>query len=390
MGKGLYALNLAGDCIEKPLGQDANLRNCQPFREFCIHLTLAEIPGFGNGSDTGTFACGKRQTNAAEGTNPLPQFSTVANEPRGIRYGATKTPVELNSLDGPVWFDHADLQPWRKRDIYPERRTYAQGPPVKYAHLAREVRRRLKTTAVPNNSSYADRLEFNFTDSETPLRGETDWMGPIHPAGYFWTDKGIPEPFKAHTHYEQSGATPSAGSYSQGWIPFCSPMPVRDQAGAILGHYEGYTVLHYASAAYLKNPIKVCSVFPCQSVPSCGATDRDGCQADGFLPPDYYEPPNPVTGKQPPVRPTNQFLQVDTHFFLAGSGAADSPKIGSARHWFYNRPDRSAGDPCNPYLYTLYGTLQSHWAFPVKFRVIGHPEETITFDLSSLRVYVTP
>jgi hypothetical protein len=390
MAAGSYAHNLTGDCLEKPLSRENAVQNCIPFREFCVHTVLSGPYGAGTSpKDSGVMSCGRRHPAAGLGTGDLPVFSLPSGAaPYGKVYGRTSSPVSLSSLYGDVYFNTNDLQAWRLRNVYPERFWYAQGPPVEYAHLVTEVRRRLKRQASPNNSDYQNRLQFYWTDALVPHDGNgKDWLGALHPAGYMWTNKGVPEPFKAVTHFEQSGIIPQYRPQSQGYIPFCDPMPVRSADGTVLGSYTGYCVMHYASSAFIHMPIRV----------------QDPCMPQRtFLPDDYYEPIR-ADGTYPKINPINQLIQVESVWFLVGQAASGkptlgSPRIGGVRHWFYNRPYKANGDPCDEYFYIQLGSFTNDWIFNVNFNVIEsvggsyqqRPAESIKFNLSGLQVYLTP
>lgn len=395
MASGAFAKNLYGDCIVKPLNQDGSVRNCIPWREFCIHTLISSPAQAGGGSSAiydGTYFCGQFFPSSGQGTKLL-TISSLLNtsaRPYGIRYGKTSSTVSLTTIQGDdVYFSSDDLQAWRLRPVAPQVFWYAQGPPVITGHLVKEVRRRLKGVSGQNNSNYVNRYDFYFTDADNPHDGNgIDWLGPMHPASFMWTNKGVSEPFLATTHYEQSGTNITQVNYSQGYIPFCDPMPVRNEFGTQIGSYVGYTCLHYASPAFIHQPI----------------VNQDPClPPKKYLPNDYYQvTPNP-DGSYNRVVPTNQFIQVETHWFIAStsvdpSNPIGSPKIGSTRHWFYNRPDRQFGNPCSEYIYVTLGTFQNEWKFNVNFNVLAYinnawvpaPDEDILFNLSGLQVYLTP
>lgn len=395
MAAGASAKNLYGECLVKPLTMDGTVRNCIPWREFCIHTLISSPAQAGGGSTPiydGTYFCGQFLPQSAQGTKVLTisNLLNTSSRPYGIRYGKTSDTVGLSTLDGsPVYFSSNDLQAWRLRPVATQVFWYAQGPPVNSGHLVKEVRRRLKGSGAKKNGNYANRYDFYFTDSDEAHDGNgNDWMGPIHPANFFWTNKGVDEPFAAVTHYEQSGTNVSQVNYSQGYIPFCDPMPVRDENGNQIGNYVGYTCLHYASPSFIHSPV----------------VQQDPCLPDKlYLPNDYYQTTPNVDGSYNKVVPTNQFIQVETHWFIAATSTdpnnpIGSPKIGSTRHWFYNKPSNSFGDPCNEYIYVTLGGFQNEWKFNVNFNVLSYvsnawvpaPDELILFNLSGLQIYLTP
>lgn len=383
MGKAGMALPLAGQCLEIPRGMDGGVLKLVPFREFCIHTTLNH-PVQGGSADLsdigGTYSCAKRHAAAADGTAELPVFSTASGSvPFGKTYGFTTSPITV-----PHHFKADDIRPWQKRPVYPERRWYAQGPAITAGHAAIEVKRRLKGAP---NSGYLGRDQWDMVDSNTSLKQGADWLGPMHPANCIWSNKGIDEPLLATSTFDLCKQRPDVHFW------FCSPLAAYGDAGFTqrLGSYVGLSLLHIAGTGYIRRPIKPCTVFPCQAIPSCGvatAADKDQCAAIGFLPENYFESPNPVTGRRPVVDPSWQFMFVETAVFMVGD-TMESPRIGGIRHWFINRPNQANNDPGNEYFYTHHSTMSEWWRFPVLFNVEG-TQASIDFNLSGFQVYCTP
>lgn len=355
MGAGAYAELIAGNCLVTPD------RICAPFKEFCVH-TLGSSPPLATYPDSGLFGCNAYTTNS--GTQLLDDPRIPDALTRHQLYGQTTSTVTL-----PTYFQSADLAPWRSRRIIMPTDPYnnrASGPAVKQAHMYTMLRRRLKGSGSSNNSNYANRSGFNFTDSSATYSGQVDWMGLFHPAGYVWTNKDVPEPFNAVNYYEDSGASPPTSDvYNKQIIPFCSPLNAYNSSGTLLGQYIGYTMMFYFGMAFLKYPIP------------------------GFKPTDYYS-----TSPTPPeVTPTFQFFMIDCHLFLTGLSASGqtlkSPKIGSARYWTYNK-DGTTWNICDQYMYMLNGAFRGNWKFNVTFNYVGGGNESILFNPSNLNVYVTP
>lgn len=356
MGAGAYADLLVGTCEVVPQ------RICMPFKEFCIH-TLGSSPALGaSGPDSGFFGCEAYNTNSGTQLLPVPKIPNALS--RHPVYGSITGDVTL-----PYYFNSANLNPWKSRQIIGGMDPYnnrASGPAVEQAHMATMVRRRLKRAASPNNGNYVNRNGFDFTDASTVLSGQTDWMGFVHPASYFWTNKEVAEPFSAVHFWEDSGSNPTTTDvYNQDFIPFCDAVNAYDAAGTLLGQFIGYSFMFYFAAAYLKYPIP------------------------DFKPTDYYSPlPTP-----PQVTPTYQFFSVDCHLFMVASPAPGktlkSPKLNSIRYWTYNK-DGTTWNICDQYMYMLNGALTTNWKWNVKFPLVGGGTDTILFNPSNLNIYVTP
>lgn len=355
MGAGAKGYLLSGDCLVEPV------RHCMPFKECCIHL-LGSSPPLSSYPDSGLFGCNAYLSNPGTQLLDDPRIPDALS-PHPL-YGNTTATITL-----PTYFNASDLVNWRSRKIMGPSDPYnnrASGPAVQEAHMVTMIRRRLKRSALPNNNSYSGKNNFYFTDAATPLSNQPDWMGFLHPGMYFWTNKDVPQPFLAVDYYEDSGALPTTtDSYCQNFIPFCTPVNTYSSGGTLLGQYVGYTAIFYFGMGFIKYPIP------------------------GFKPEDYYSP-LPI---KPEVTTTYQFFSVDTHIFLVASPASGqilkSPKIGSARHWVYNR-DATTWNICDQYMYMLCGSMTSNWKWNIVFPHNGGGNETILFNLSNLRVFVTP
>lgn len=355
MGAGAKGFLLAGDCLVVPQ------KICSPFKEFCIH-TLGSSPALASYPDSGLFGCGAYISTPGTQLLPIPRIPDATHiHPL---YGQTTSQVEL-----PTYFNAVDLANWRSRKIIGPMDPYnnrASGPAVQQAHMVTMVSRRLKRTASPNNSNYQNKDSFYFTDSSVAYKNQQDWMAFFHPGMYLWTNKNVPEPFLAVNYFEDGGSQPTRTDvYNQEFIPFCTPVNTYDADGVLLGQYIGYTAIFYFGMAFLKYPLP------------------------GFKPTDYYSPlPTP-----PEVTPTFQFFSVDAHIFLvanpANPGSLKSPKIGSCRHWVYNR-DSTTWNICDQYMYMLCGMMDGTWKFNVKFNYHAGGSETILFNLSNFRTFITP
>lgn len=399
MAAGAYAKGLSGDCVVKPLNLDGSVRNCIPFRELCVHTYMSSPANAlgGNGYDDGLYGCGKAYDFSQQGTRIIPPWnlSNTSSRPYGINYGKSTEEITFEASDGsPVYFDSVEFYPWMKRAVAPQRRWYAQGPSMNSTHLVKEIRRRNKGTSLLNNNNYQNRYGFEFIDSSTPFANGADWMGPLHPAGYFWTNKGINQPFMAVDFFEQSGSLPATASHSQGILPFCDPMNVRNEFGVLIGQYTGLTCIHYFSSSFIHQPVQ----------------NQDPCREPlTFLPNDYYQTTPNVDGSYNKVLPTNQFMQLETHWFMVGVNRVDhegsglpnlwSPRIASIRHWFYNKPTNLNGNPCNEYIYISFGFFQEDWRFNATFRLLDYignnqwnrgQDQTLSINMSGYQSYVTP
>lgn len=389
MGAGAWAKLLNGTCVTIPTRNNVPAF-AMPFREFTIHTVFGEPPGT-SGIQAASCGCGFRTDTQGNGVGSigtaridpfnLPNNSTAYGEIYGRK--VVGNPVLLKARNGyNLYFAANDLYRWLPRAMYVPNyyNNFASGPSIQWGHLATPVRRRLKGTASLNNSNYANRYGFNFTDATTPINGQPDYLGQLHPAHCIWTNKGLDEPFLAVDYYEQSGQNPNAEVLKLWTVPFCDPLRARNASGGVVGTYIGYTMIHYFSFAFVHYGDATVTV-----------TNQDGSTTttSPFLPQNYRGMPD-GNGNKPKINHANQLWTVDTHIFMVNTDPSiGSPKIASLRHWFYN--DATAEpDPVNEYFYAIHGALQSQWVFPVEFNLIGGQTQTIQFGFTSMRIYLTP
>ena len=377
MGYGAKANFLNGECLRgmDEQGETSSVPDaCVPFRRFTIHTRFASpfTPTF----DAGTFSCGIYGPGGAAGTQEVP-YTAI---PSAIASGGALYGRSNESSIPDVYVQSTDLNPWKSRlltTMFPSKK--ASGPPLGKFHMAMPVSRRLKGPGSVKNDNYLNRYGFYFTDASTPLFGQTDWMGPLHPALYFWTNSGLVEPFLGVGNYEQTGQSPPAMTLNQWMVPFCNPVPFRNSAGTIIGNWVGYTAIHYFALGFIH--------FAEATKKTCNP-DGTVTEEKSFLPDDYRDL-TPPTAK---VKPNNQFFMLDTHFFMVaqatGVTVVKSPKIASARWWHYGDPNKNPW-ACNPYFYVSNAPTGS-WEFDMNFNLVGGGTEAIKFGLSMTDTYIAP
>lgn len=360
MGYGATAHQVAGTCQTVPASV------CNPFKELCIHTVANTLWPLSSPAANLSGLAGCPATTSNNGTWRLPPPKIPdAIEKNPPVYGQTTTTKTM-----PYFYQSAGLTPWKSRRVDPSSMFFTNsisGPAVDGAHMVTEVRRRLRQATSPNNSNYLNRNAFDFTDATTSINGQQDWLGPMNPAGFFWTNKGLTEPFLAGDYYEDSGQSPAiVATYGQNLMPFCTPVNAYDSGGNLLGSYVGYTVVYYFCMGFVRPPI------------------------NPYLPADYYNI------MLPDILPTNQIFMLDSALYMVASpvssGSLKSPRLNRSRWWHYNRPGNSF-DICDQYMYfltTATTMLSTVWRFDVVFPLVGGGTDTIQFNLSNWKAYVTP
>ena len=391
MAAGSSAHLVSGVCT-KTL-QSATLTNCLPLRRLAIHSRFASP--FSN-DFVGTYGCGKYAPFGPDGTQSVgmivPPPLTMSN---GIIYGKRPSGVtDVLNPGGPyptdpdpkilqdVWFDADDLVPWNWRQVGMFSNFQTSGPPIEKFHMAIPIRRRLKKPTTPNNESYFGRDTWDFVNASAPIYGQNDWIGALHPAHYFWTNVGVSEPFTVVDYYEQSGDSPPALDLNQWRINFCDPMPIRKQDGTIMGHYTGYTAIHYFSLAY---------VHFSEALQRVCLPNQSSTFTSVFLPENYHISVIPPAVR-PKIKTQNQLFQMETSIFmiaetLPGFPQIKSPRIGTMRWWHYADPMVNPW-PCNPY-FQMYMPHTGQWKFGIRFNHYDNDGHTdILFGLPMLSTFV--
>lgn len=395
MGAGSMAYTVSGVCARTLL---SNTRvNCLPLRRLVVHTRFASP--FSN-DFVGTFGCGKYAPFNVDGTQnvtmTLPPPFTMS---QGLMYGLRPkgvpevinpgTPIVYPTDPEPkvledVWFDPSDLVPWQWRQLGMMSNFQTSGPALQKFHMAIPIRRRLKKLTGPNNNNYIGRETWNFVDASLKIFNQSDWLGPLHPAQHFWTNLGIDEPFTINEYYEQTGYSPPAANLNQWRVPFCTPMPIRNQLGDIIGYYTGYTATHYFSLAYVH--------FADATQKIC-APDQTATYKNVFLPENYHiEVVPPAT--RPKIKHQNQLFQMETSFFMIAESVQNgpplkSPRIGTIRWWHYADPSINPW-PCDPYL-NMYLPHIGQWKFGLRFNHYNNSEHTdILFGLPMVSSFVSP
>lgn len=393
MASGAWAHVIQGDCLNMA-------EPCIPYRTFTIHASVG--PSFGPQpfyTGAGFTTCGRVFPEDDYGTGQINSINRdYTSFQQGPKYGRqpeasdpTPVPVTLRSFTtgDPVYFLSTDLDYWAGRGHWIPSPTSGMrfnvtGPPVKWAHIATPVRRRLKGAVNYNNKAYDNRYNFYFTDADEPIYGQTDWLGQLHPGSYFWTNTGLNEPFKAVDFYEQTLTNPNPESNRMWTLPFCQPMTVRNISGQSIGQYTGYTVIHYFSFAFVHFGDAVVKVVNPETLQEVSTRP--------FLPCDYREEV-PAEGDCKKIKTAYQLWSLDSHWFMIGTNGIGSPKLGSFRTWFYHDTAKSP-NVCNPYMYCMMGTPNnlpaSIWRFNVEFNQTNSTTRNIQFGLTGLGMYITP
>ena len=393
MAYGSEAFTVQGDCVKKL--QSSTLELCLPLRRLTVHTRFGSP--FSN-DFIGTYGCGKAYPFTPDGTQIVnfttPPTYTMSN---GNLYGFRKRGVmDVYNPGGTmpvdpdpfviqdVYFKSTELNPWKERSVGFFSNMKTSGPPISKFHMAIPVRRRLKKPSGPSNTNYQGRYDWNFVDADQKIYNQSDWLGPLHPAHYFWTNVGIPEPFNVTDYYQQSNTSPPAAYLNQYRIPFCAPMKIYDVDGVHIGNYTGYTAVHYFSLAFVHH---------------ADATQRY-CLPNGtstitnpFLPENYHVNVTPPQVR-PKIKHQNQLFQMESHFFmiaetLPGKPVIKSPKLGTMRWWHYADPTVNPW-PCNPYMY-IYLPHTGIWKFGLRFNHYDNTDHTdILFGLPMISTFITP
>jgi hypothetical protein len=390
MAYGAEGYALPGECLRR---MESNKKPCVPLRELTVHTRFSSPFTI---DYNGTMSCGKQYQGISDDLTQIVGFKELlttvhsggalyGRRPVGIIDPESAVDPDAKTLDG-VWFNDADLATWkpRKVDMFTTG-SKAVGPALTQFHMATPIRRRLRGVQGANNKNYVNRYNYDFAPAALTIFSQTDWLGQLHPAMYFWTNTNVPEPFAATDYYEQSGASPVTDpQYHTLTAPFCpaSKIPFRDASGNILGHYVGFTAIHLFSLAFVHHADAM----------------QLQCNKDGtitftnpFLPENYHKPAD-GNNKRPKVVHSNQFFSLQSNIFLVAkpvnqNTVVKSPLVGSVHWWHYGDPTTQPW-ACDKYIAVNMAPIP-RWRIDIKFPLVGGGATTLRVGLSMLSTYVS-
>lgn len=412
MASGRSARKLRADCVS-PINQlsptgyfGGESFVCEPFKVASVHIchsTWVHYPVYYNfvGCDVAP-----GNPSVLQGSYHSMQY---LRGPTGYLYGRTPKTTVKEIPD--VYFLPEELALWRKRRMFPlqipQPQSPEQYPPQDYPpifaggpgctnnQVCYAIRRR-----VHGEPEYENYLGWNFTDPTDSTNSlinapicccHEDWLGYTYPAKWIWHNKGIEQPFNAVDYWEQSKTKPEriANPQMMNFLPFCTPLNVRNKQGSIIGQYIGYThMIFFNNNAYM-----------------CGNDMRDlfsfNEEGDLITIKDIGLPRDPTYDGEnipPPVNRIWDAMSLDVHFYIVSSNEEiHSPRIGSIRFW---RPNVALGNSlssfgescCKPYFYWACGPMNSDWGIPVKYNYVnpvdGVNSEIIIHGFSNTRAYM--
>lgn len=396
---GRSAIRLISDCLTP------QVNTCEPFRTCSVHILHSTNKSYyKNRFFNGLWnnACGCQKTtyyNNRTTTTPEPQWIDVPygsslpfpklRGPSGYIYGLTPHEQTTRVINGYV--KSAELEPWRQKRIVPyfnpppeppnedQPRVYRSGPSLKTGHACYAIKRRSIT-----QPEYENYLDWYFTDPHPNWEVDRevacchdDWLGYTYPAKWIWHNKGIEQPFKAWSYFEDCGIDPGqVNPQCMNVMEFCEPLNIYNTVGSVIGQYVGYTnMIFFNNNTYM-----------------CG---NDYVNDHGLpLDPtgDYPQPKS--NGK---VFRYQDAMSIDVHYYLKVVAPVGidlkSPRIGSIRFW---RPHTDFGSGygsygpscCRPYLYWWCGGYQNNWWINCEFNLYEGGTEVIPMGLSTPNVYM--
>lgn len=259
-------------------------------------------------------------------------------------------------------FDLADVETWQPVTIapYPGNPFYTvkfYGPRFKIPNTYIRLERREQSTNPFEN------LENVYWQDATDTTWGQDWLGNAMPGGFCYSNIGITEPMNGETYFEDAIVTAdppnpaneidrsTETSIHENWTPFCTPLPVYNSSGTLVGSFDGLSWIVFFNAAVVKNPLNP----PIDAV--------------------YDGPPDP------PLLDTNkQLLNFEAWIYLTANpstpGGFKSPRIGVLRQFTYTRELASGSDlntPFDPYLFFNAGVGSFTWIkIPINFDLLDN------------------
>ena len=310
---------------------------------------------------------------------PPPEVEPLVNA--GATYYG-KNAGSFTFPDTTLFFDLADLDEWDTlaaedlhAQLYPNHTTYQ-----------RLMRRDQKNEPFENLSA----VQWTTADLDVY---EDDWLGNLMPGGWCYTSRGVPEPMRGEVYYEDARKTTdplnvldkSQVSVRENWTPFCTPLKVYNEAGSLLGTFDGLSYILFFNVGAVKVPLQKWKFDE-------ELGDYTGEAVCGMLPRD-----NTLTvfGDNPPpwLDPHRQILSVEAWFYLNSSAPSTfkSPRFATCRWWHYTKgleylDGGPYTSPFNPYLFLQTNQVSNFIHVPMTFKLLqngNNPEnlETVSKEL---------
>lgn len=379
MGKGYNTL-IQGDCLNIPQDNSVPL-----FKTINCHLVWSS-PQCSNQRNSGIFGC---KAGSLVPTIPYTEQIPLNYIPPsdavvfGKVYGQNLNPTTLKTIGGEdIFFNYNDLTPWLPRKYCPVPYNIydKSGPSFTNCHCFGGLIRKMADV-----NSYQNRLDFDFVDSNMKVpyprwekygcgqKCETyNWLSYTHPASSLYTS--IPEPFKITTHFEQSGSPVPSDATKGGnlYLPFCSPMNVRDTNGVVIGRYTGLSFGIIFGQANINMPVRP------------------------YLPYDEWTvEPDPT--KYPEVDPHKVFYSCDVWVFMRGVTEPDklplgSPLLGKIRYYLYSKAPGAPGQIADwrfPFRILFQQGVYGDLPMDVSLNLVGGGTQGIKLNFTNQKILVT-
>lgn len=298
---------LRGDCLGSPVLAGV------PLKSISCHL-MGNVNLCGEGQTSGTnYIRGKPE-------GPPPEVYPLVNEGATF-YGKNESAFSFPNPD--LYFDLAQLAVWCDAGIdkqrYPNHTTYQ-----------RLMRRNQKDYPFENLDNVI------WTKADNTIY-EDDWLGNLMPGGWCYTSRGVPEPMRGETYYEDARKNTdplnvldkSQSSVRENWTPFCTPLNVYDQTENLLGTFDGLSYILFFNLAAVKVPLQKWKY-------DATVGDFVGEAVSGVLPRDKTLS-NLGDSPLPWLNPKRQILNIEAWFYLNSSApnAFKSPRFATCRWWHY-------------------------------------------------------
>lgn len=353
MGKGFYARKLNGNCY---VGTSV----CRPLETISLHVMC----------DTRRVAAPMFDQSAYIGNEVIPTSKT-----HGVTGYAYNNLMDNQATEVPWFHLGSELETWSPRTItllgYP---ITFEGPTFRMPHCVIGLLDR------PPSQEFQNRTGAYFTDSQVrtnrfddPLC--EDWLGFLHPGGFMYTPKEIPEPMKCTSFLEDGGWVPDISSlYAMHYnvMRFENPVSVYDKkvGGTKIGQYVGLSFVPFFGECAIKNPIGNLPDDPSVPFPPGGTLTKEG-----------------------------HLVSLDLWFYLLAekefpSSPLKSPRISSLRGWLPKANLTSGINTswCDKYVYATFNANDDDYnSFTpsINFCLVGGGETNKRVVLSNFKAYIT-
>lgn len=232
----------------------------------------------------------------------------------------------------------------------------------------------------PNKDDYYGREHYPIDNTDPQLyydRG--DWLTNLLPASPVYCNP-IDQPLLGEKYYEDAhfdGPAPQINKTKQNFradfMPFCTPLNVRNEAGTVIGAFDGLAFQGFFNYAGMLSP----------QIPTFDFT-----YAKATIPVEPYE-------DYPLIPSHKQLLSFELWIYLSATGNIKSPRVAQMRWWYYSdyltigSGSAPFFDPITPFRpYLFFNAFQENMDIFLTLKLTNGLTKNVVLPLHRLQVAV--